>query len=88
MRHAADPNVFFGTSIIFPNIVARGRASGIDVRIEPAPTTVPLGGAVRPLNGVLASRATETGALTPLRSWRDALADYMERAGLVATVST
>jgi dTDP-4-dehydrorhamnose reductase len=61
--------------------------AGIDVTIEPVPTTVPAGGAVRPLNGVLASRAAETGALTPLRSWRDALAEYMERAGLVATVS-
>ena len=34
VRNAADPNVFFGTSIIFPNTVARGRASGIDVRLE------------------------------------------------------
>ena len=31
---AADPNVFFGTTIIFPNTVAKGRASGIDVRLE------------------------------------------------------
>lgn len=31
---AADPNVFFGTTIIFPNTVARGRASGLDVRLE------------------------------------------------------
>lgn len=31
---AADPNVFFGTTIIFPNTVARGRASGVDVRLE------------------------------------------------------
>ena len=30
----ADPNVFFGTTILFPNSVAEGRASGIDVRIE------------------------------------------------------
>jgi hypothetical protein len=34
VRNAADPNVFFGTTIIFPNTVARGRASGIDVRLE------------------------------------------------------
>lgn len=34
VKHAADPNVLFGTTIIFPNTVAEGRASGIDVRIE------------------------------------------------------
>ena len=34
MRNAADPNVFFGTTIIFPNSVARGRARGLDVRLE------------------------------------------------------
>ena len=34
VRNAADPNVFFGTSVIFPNTVARGRASGLDVRLE------------------------------------------------------
>jgi hypothetical protein len=31
---AADPNVFGGTTIIFPNAVARGRATGVDLRIE------------------------------------------------------
>jgi outer membrane receptor for ferrienterochelin and colicin len=30
----ADPNVLFGTTLIFPNTVARGRAGGIDVRVE------------------------------------------------------
>lgn len=34
VQNAADPNVFFGTTIIFPNTVARGRASGVDVRLE------------------------------------------------------
>lgn len=34
VTEAADPNVFVGTTIIFPNAVARGRASGVDVRIE------------------------------------------------------
>lgn len=34
IRSAGDPNVFFGTTIIFPNTVAKGRASGIDVRLE------------------------------------------------------
>lgn len=30
----SDPNVFFGTTVIFPNTVARGRAAGVDVRLE------------------------------------------------------
>ena len=30
----ADPNVFFGTTIIFPNSVARGDASGVELRVE------------------------------------------------------
>jgi outer membrane receptor for ferrienterochelin and colicin len=34
VRNVADPNVFFGTTVIFPNTVARGRASGVDVRVE------------------------------------------------------
>jgi outer membrane receptor protein involved in Fe transport len=33
-RDVADPNVFFGTTIIFPNSVAKGRAQGFDVRLE------------------------------------------------------
>jgi hypothetical protein len=34
VKNAADPNVFFGTTIIFPNTVAAGTAAGIDVRLE------------------------------------------------------
>ena len=34
VRNAADPNVFLGTTVIFPNAVARGWASGIDVRLD------------------------------------------------------
>ena len=34
VRNAADPNVFLGTTIIFPNSVAEGWASGIDVRVD------------------------------------------------------
>jgi hypothetical protein len=34
VRHVADPNVFLGTTIIFPNSVAHGWASGIDVRLD------------------------------------------------------
>ena len=34
VRNVADPNVFLGTTIIFPNSVARGWASGVDVRVD------------------------------------------------------
>ena len=34
VEQPADPNVFAGTTIIFPNAVARGRAQGIDLRVE------------------------------------------------------
>jgi outer membrane receptor protein involved in Fe transport len=34
IRNQGDPNVFFGTTVIFPNSVARGRAKGLDVRVE------------------------------------------------------
>ena len=54
----------------------------IDVAIEAVATTVPPGGADRPLNGVLASEVGPAAGLSPLRPWRDALADYMARAGL------
>jgi dTDP-4-dehydrorhamnose reductase len=53
------------------------RLAGIDVPIEAVATTRPPGGADRPLNGVLARPRTDAAGLTPLRSWRDALADYL-----------
>jgi outer membrane receptor protein involved in Fe transport len=34
IRHQGDPNVFFGTTIVFPNSVDRGRARGVDLRLE------------------------------------------------------
>ena len=34
VRNYADPNVFFGTTIIFPNSVASGTARGLDLRLE------------------------------------------------------
>jgi outer membrane receptor protein involved in Fe transport len=34
MREVGDPNVFAGTTIIFPNAVARGRAHGLEARLE------------------------------------------------------
>lgn len=58
--------------------------AGVDVPIEAVATTVPDGGAQRPLNGVLAGRVARGAGLEPLRPWRDALADYMARAGLDA----
>ncbi len=33
-RNVADPNVFFGTTVVFPNAVAEGRAYGADLRVE------------------------------------------------------
>jgi dTDP-4-dehydrorhamnose reductase len=58
--------------------------AGVDVPVEPARTVIPAGAADRPLNGVL--RSARAG-LPPLRPWRDALADYLERAGLLAGVA-
>jgi dTDP-4-dehydrorhamnose reductase len=56
-------------------------AAGIEVPVDPVATTVPPGGADRPLNGVLASTRTDVPALRP---WQGALGDYMDRAGLLA----
>jgi dTDP-4-dehydrorhamnose reductase len=61
--------------------------AGIDVPIEAVATTVPAGGADRPLNGVLANHAAERLGLRPLRPWREGLEDYMSRAGLAAQPS-
>jgi hypothetical protein len=33
-RNVGDPNVFFNTTIIFPNSVARGLSRGLDVRLD------------------------------------------------------
>ncbi len=33
VRNYADPNVFFGTTIVFPNSVASGTASGVNARL-------------------------------------------------------
>ena len=59
--------------------------AGVAVPVEPVSTTRRPGAADRPLNGVLVSPASERAGLTPLRPWRDALADYLEHAGLLAT---
>ncbi len=33
-RNAGDPNVFFNTTVIFPNSVAKGWSRGVDVRLD------------------------------------------------------
>ena len=34
IEDVADPNVLFGTTIVFPNAVARGHGDGVDMRLE------------------------------------------------------
>jgi dTDP-4-dehydrorhamnose reductase len=58
--------------------------AGIDVPIEPVQTTIGPGQPDRPLNGVLARPRADALGLAELRPWRDALADYMDRANLRA----
>jgi dTDP-4-dehydrorhamnose reductase len=53
--------------------------ANLDVPIEAVETTIGPGGVDRPLNGVLASTRA-----APLRPWREALDDYMQRAVLSA----
>jgi dTDP-4-dehydrorhamnose reductase len=57
--------------------------AGMDVEIEAL--TTPPGGADRPRNGVLARERADELGLTPLRDWRVALEDYMQRAGYAAS---
>jgi dTDP-4-dehydrorhamnose reductase len=58
--------------------------AGVSVPVEAVSTVRQPGAADRPLNGVLVSPASERAGLAPLRPWRTALADYLERAGLLA----
>jgi dTDP-4-dehydrorhamnose reductase len=58
------------------------RLAGIRVPIEAVETTIPPGAADRPLNGMLARPRADALELTPLRPWREGLADYMTQAGL------
>jgi dTDP-4-dehydrorhamnose reductase len=66
----------------FDFTVAIMEIAGIDVPIEPVTTTIPPGSPDRPLNGVLARPRADALGIAPLRPWREALADYMARAGL------
>ena len=56
--------------------------AGIDVPIDAVTTTIGPGGVDRPLNGVLARPGADAAGVPPLRPWREALEDYMTRAGL------
>jgi dTDP-4-dehydrorhamnose reductase len=56
--------------------------AGMDPEIEAI--TTPPGGTDRPRNGVLARERADQLGLTPLRGWREALEDYMQRAGYAA----
>jgi dTDP-4-dehydrorhamnose reductase len=58
--------------------------AGVDVPVQEGTTTIAPGAADRPLNGVLRSSVSERAGLAPLRPWRSALTDYLERAGLLA----
>jgi dTDP-4-dehydrorhamnose reductase len=57
--------------------------AGIEAPVEATETTIAPGAADRPLNGVLGRQRAEELGLTGLRHWRDALADYMDAAGLL-----
>ena len=59
--------------------------AGLDLPVRPTGTTIPPGGADRPLNGVLARPRADALGLTPLPHWREGLERYMSAAGLAAT---
>jgi dTDP-4-dehydrorhamnose reductase len=61
--------------------------AGVEVPVEECSTTIAPGAAARPLNGVLLSTASARAGLPELRPWREALADYLDRAGLLAGVA-
>jgi dTDP-4-dehydrorhamnose reductase len=61
--------------------------AGIEIPINAVETTIPPGGADRPLNGVLARPRADDLGLTPLRAWGEALADYMNTARLSAATA-
>jgi dTDP-4-dehydrorhamnose reductase len=65
----------------FDFTVAIMEIAGIDVPIEPVTTTIPPGSPDRPLNGVLSRPRAHALGIGELRPWREALADYMARAG-------
>lgn len=58
--------------------------AGVEVPVEEGITTIAPGAADRPLNGVLRSTVSARAGLPAMRPWRTALADYLERAGMLA----
>jgi dTDP-4-dehydrorhamnose reductase len=58
--------------------------AGVDVPVDAVETTLSPGAADRPLNGVLRSVVTPDAGVAPLRPWREALTDYLQRADLLA----
>jgi dTDP-4-dehydrorhamnose reductase len=58
--------------------------TGLAVPVEASTTTRAPGAADRPLNGVLVSSVGRFHGLPSMRPWEAALADYLERAGLLA----
>jgi dTDP-4-dehydrorhamnose reductase len=58
--------------------------AGVEVPVDEGITTIAPGAADRPLNGVLRSTASTRAGLPALRPWRQALGDYLERAGMLA----
>lgn len=61
--------------------------AGISVPAEAVYTTPEPGGVDRPLNGVLSRPRADSLNVPPLRSWDQALDDYMQQAQLTAIVS-
>jgi RmlD substrate binding domain len=58
--------------------------AGVEVQIESVATEIFPGGVDRPLNGVLGRPRADSLGVPVLRHWREALEDYMSRAGLAA----
>jgi dTDP-4-dehydrorhamnose reductase len=58
--------------------------AGVAVPVEAVSTLRQPNAADRPLNGVLVSPVSARVGLAPLRPWQAALADYLERAGILA----
>jgi dTDP-4-dehydrorhamnose reductase len=56
--------------------------AGLQIPVQAVATTIEPGGVKRPLNGVLARPRADSLGLPALRPWREALYDYMDRAGL------
>jgi hypothetical protein len=60
--NVSDPNVLFGTTIVVPNSIARGKADGVDVRLE-LPRRQGVSGYVSYTNGRVVNYGPVTGGL-------------------------